>query len=100
MVSNVVETLTWNHTDSGIENLRTLLCWLLYARRPLRIKELRETVAFEWLEMPCFYPKKRFNKKPSFVDQCDFLIAIDGDSHVNDIFAIDVDDDTTSSCEF
>ncbi|KAM7189386.1 hypothetical protein V8F33_010074 [Rhypophila sp. PSN 637] len=66
--------------DSDIQNLKILLCWLLYAARPLRIEELRQTVAIDWLDKPYFDEKKRLNQRPRIFDQCTFLIAIDEDS--------------------
>lgn len=81
----------------NVKRLRTLLCWLLHARRPLRIKELRETVGINVNEEPYFDPRKRLNQRPKILDHCTFLIVADQDSDVDDMFAVDVDNFQPSS---
>ncbi|RYP74907.1 hypothetical protein DL771_002691 [Monosporascus sp. 5C6A] len=77
---------------SDIQDLRILLCWLLYAARPLRIEELRDTVAIDWLSTRYFVKEKRLNKRPPILDQCSFLIAVyNDDDERNDVFALDDD---------
>ncbi|KAK4225941.1 heterokaryon incompatibility protein-domain-containing protein [Podospora fimiseda] len=82
---------------SHIQNLRTLLCWLLHARRPLRVEELRETVAINWQNDPYFDAKKRLNQRPRILDLCTFLIAIDQDLETETMFAIDYEQASASS---
>ncbi|KAM7216896.1 hypothetical protein V8F06_007765 [Rhypophila decipiens] len=102
-LKSLPESLTETHerilsgftTDSDIRNLKILLCWLLYAARPLRIEELRQTVAISWLHKPYFDEKKRLNQRPRIFDQYTFLIAIDEDSEESDIFALDDDEAAT-----
>lgn len=65
----------------------------MYAARPLRLEELRHTVAISWLGRPYFDHRKKLNQRPKVLDQCTFLITIDGTSDQGDIFAIDDDDD-------
>lgn len=76
---------------ANIKHLKTLLCWLLHARRPLRIEELRETVGISIFEEPHFDPRKRLNQRPKILDQCTLLVMIDEASVMEDIFAVDVD---------
>lgn len=84
----ILSTIT---RPTNIKSLRTLLCWLLYARRPLRIAELRESVGINVNEEPYFHPKKRLNQRPKILDQCTFLLVADQDSDADDMFAVDVD---------
>lgn len=74
-----------------IENLRTLLCWLLHTRRPLRIEELRETIGINKFEKPHFDSRKRLSQRPKLLDQCTFLVVIDEASDMEDPFSIEVD---------
>lgn len=84
----ILATIT---SRTHIKNLRTLLCWLLHARRPLRIEEIRESVGINVHEEPSFDPKKRFNQRPKILDHCTFLLVADQDSDADDMFAVDVD---------
>ncbi|KAH9225373.1 hypothetical protein K456DRAFT_1731926 [Colletotrichum gloeosporioides 23] len=82
-------------TVSEITKLKTLLCWLLYAGRPLRLDELRQTVAVDWLQKPYFEPKKILNQRPKIIEQCRFLMTVD--EVLEDINAFTLADDKTIS---
>lgn len=74
-----------------VESLRTLLCWLLHTRRPLRIEELRETTGISNLEKPQFDSRTRLSQRPKILDQCTFLVVIDEASDMEDPFSMEVD---------
>lgn len=80
---------------SAIRNLRVLLSWLLYSVQPLRLGDLRKTVAINWQDPPYFEPKKMLNQRPRILEQCTFFISVDDDLDADDILALD-DDDTAS----
>ncbi|KAL5617910.1 hypothetical protein FOVSG1_000132 [Fusarium oxysporum f. sp. vasinfectum] len=71
-----------------IEKLRTLFCWILYGARPLRIEELRETVAFDCQSEGYYNPKKRLNQRPTILEEYKFILAVDEDSGEIDMFSL------------